>query len=70
MPTFPLDNGYDLRDKIDWEGGVIDALEWGLEVNDLPKQYRPEWREIIQLYQQLDERCTVFYDDLPEDGVE
>jgi hypothetical protein len=70
LPTFPLDTGYDLRDKVDWEGGVIGALEWGLDADDLPEQYRAEWRVIIELYQQLDERCTAFYDDLPRDDIE
>lgn len=70
MPTSPLDNGYDLRDKIDWEGGVIGALEWGLDPEDIPEQYRAEWRIIAELYQRLDEQCTAFYDGLPADDAE
>jgi hypothetical protein len=70
LPVFPLDTGYDLRDKIDWEGGVIGALEWGLNAEDLPQQYRAEWRKITRLYQQLDERCTTFYSGLPGDDAE
>lgn len=69
MPIFPLDTGSGLRDKIDWEGGVIGALEWGLDANDLPVQYRAEWRIIAQLFQQLDELCTAFYDGLPNEDV-
>ena len=70
MPAFPLDNGCDLRDKIDWEGGVIGALEWGLDPGDIPERYRAEWREIAQLYHQLDERCTIFHSGLPSDDTE
>jgi hypothetical protein len=70
LAAFPLDTGHDLKDKIDWEGGVIGALEWGLNTEDLPQQYRPEWQEITRLYQQLDERCTTFYDALPSNDVE
>lgn len=70
MPILPLDTGYDLRDKIDWEGGVIGALEWGLDADDLPEEYRADWRMIAKLYRQLDERCTVFYDCLPRDDIE
>ena len=70
MPTFPLKTGYDLKDKIDWEGGVIGALEWGLYAEDLPEQYHAEWRVITELYQRLDERCATFYDGLPNDEAE
>ncbi|NUQ99450.1 MAG: hypothetical protein HOY79_23810 [Streptomyces sp.] len=70
MPIFPLDTGHDVRDKVDWEGGVIGALEWGLDADDLPEQYRADWRVIAELYRQLDERCTAFYDGLPRDDVE
>jgi hypothetical protein len=35
LPAFPLDTGHDLRDKIDWEGGIIGALEWGLDPEDI-----------------------------------
>lgn len=70
MPAFPLDTGYDLRDKIDWEGGVIGALEWGLNAEDLPLQYRAEWLKIARLYQQLDEHCTTFHSSLPGDDAE
>ena len=70
MPIFPLDTGHDVRDKVDWEGGVIGALEWGLDADDLPEQYRAEWRVIAELYQQLDERCTAFYGGLPRDDIE
>ena len=66
MPIFPLGDGFDLRDKIDWEGGVIGALEWGLETTDIPARYRGDWAEIAELYRHLDERCTTFYEGLPE----
>lgn len=70
MPVFPLDTGHDLRDKLDWESGVIGALEWGLEADDLPEEYRAQWRVITDLYQQLDESCTAFYDGRPEGDFE
>lgn len=70
MPSFRLDTGHDLRDKIDWEGGIIGALEWGLNALDIPEQYRTEWRIIAELYQRLDEQCTAFYASLPADDAE
>lgn len=60
MPAFPLDTGYDLRDKI----------EWGLDPEDIPELYRAEWRIIAELYQRLDEQCTAFYAGLPADDAE
>lgn len=65
MPTFPLDTGDDVRDKIDWEGGVWGALCWGLAAEDLPEQYRDDWRSMARLYDELDERATAFYERLP-----
>jgi hypothetical protein len=64
MPTFPLDTGDDVRDKIDWEGGVWGALCWGLDADDLPEQYRDDWRMMAALYDELDERATAFYERL------
>ena len=65
MPTFPLDTGDDVRDKIDWEGGVWGALCWGLAAEDLPEQYRDAWRSMAKLYDELDKRATAFYEQLP-----
>ena len=65
MPSFPLDTGEDVRDKIDWEGGICGALDWGLTADDLPLPYRDAWKQIADLYARLDELCTEFYAQLP-----
>ena len=67
MPTFPLDTGDEVRDKIDWEGGVWDALNWGLAAEDLPEQYRDDWRSLAKLYEELDLRAAEFYARLPSE---
>ncbi|WP_194904812.1 hypothetical protein [Catenulispora rubra] len=65
MPIFPLGSGDDVRNKIDWEGGVWGALCWGLTAEDLPEQYREDWQSMAELYQELDERADAFYAGLP-----
>lgn len=64
MPVFALDDGDDIRDKFDWEGGVWGALCWGLAAEDLPEQYRDDWRLMVRLYGELDQRATAFYERL------
>jgi len=65
MPAFPLDTGDDVRDKIDWEGGVWDALNWGLDAEDLPEQYRDDWRSLAKVYEELEQQAAEFYARLP-----
>ena len=65
MPGFPLDAGEDVRDKIDWEGGICGALDWGLTAGDLPMAYRDAWQQIADLYARLDELSTEFHAQLP-----
>lgn len=74
MPTFPLDTGGDVRDKIDWEGGIWNAFNWGLAADELPEKYRDEGRTLASLYEELDGRAAEFYARLPpenedEDGT-
>ena len=68
MPTFPLDAGEDVRDEIDWEGGIWNALCRGLAADDLPEQYRDDWRTLVKLYDELDERAADFYARLPPEN--
>lgn len=35
----------ELADKIDWEGGVFESVEYGLKVSDLPEGVPPEVAE-------------------------
>jgi hypothetical protein len=60
--------GTSFRDKIDWEGGAWDALNWGLAAEDLPEQYRDDWRSLAKLYDELDERAAEFYACLPPES--
>jgi len=69
VPVFPLDTGDDVRDKIDWEGGVWGALCWGLAAEDLPEEFRDDWRLMARLYNELDERANAFYVRLPPESA-
>lgn len=66
MPVFTLRTGADVRDKIDWEGGVCGAIDSGLEAADLPAPYRVDFAEIQAAYRHLDTLCTAFYNALPD----
>ena len=66
MPAFRLINGEDVREKIDWEGGLLGAIDSGLEAQDLPEEYRTAFNTIQRAYVLLDRMCTRFYDSLPQ----
>ena len=70
MPVFRLLTGDDVRQKIDWEGGLLGAIDSGLEAQDLPEAYRPDFAEIQRVYARLDELCTSFYSALPQEDDE
>jgi hypothetical protein len=65
VPEFTLRTGEDVRETIDWEGGICGAIDWGLDPSDLPERYRAGWTEICQVYAHLDQLCTAFYGALP-----
>lgn len=70
VPIFPLDTAADLRDKIDWEGGICGALDWGLTSDDIPAEFRTEWTAIAALYEKLDALCADLYARLPSPDCE
>lgn len=58
-----LYNIHDFISKIDWEGGVYSALEYGLKTNDydLPKHLVDTWNEIRDLFEDLDTLVQDWY---------
>lgn len=50
-------NIHDFLAKIDWEGGVYGALDYGLTAADydLPKDVADKWLEIRELFTDLEE---------------
>jgi len=58
--------------KVDWEGGVYAALEYGLSADELPEGH-PElealWREMENKYDELEELIAKVNGWLPEIGL-
>lgn len=45
----------DFVSKVNWEGGVIDALVYGLSYKDLPKcKLKTIWNKLEKLYTELE----------------
>jgi hypothetical protein len=56
-------NIHDFISKIDWEGGVYGALEYGLTARDydLPKHLVDSWNEIRELFEDIDSLVSEWY---------
>jgi hypothetical protein len=44
----------DLRDKVDWEGGLYEALKYGIHFDDVPEEIREDWKKAIEAAKILD----------------
>lgn len=55
-------NIHDFLSKIDWEGGVYGALEYGLTVGDyeLPQQIIDKWNEIRDMFNEISDLVNEF----------
>lgn len=40
-----------LAEKVDYEGGLASALEYGIKVDEVPEEIRPLWREAKAAYE-------------------
>lgn len=57
--------------KIDWEGGVMSALEYGLRQDDLEEPNTPlghAWGELQMAYRALNPKIKVVEDLIPEEA--
>ena len=63
----------DLRDKIDWEGGITDALDYGIKTEDMPEgdaelteawgKLEAAWRALAPLAEAVDNMLNDVADD-------
>jgi hypothetical protein len=56
MTTKQQDDIDDFLGKIDWEGGVVDALEYGLTTErypNLPQRLRDKWVELREAWNEF-----------------
>lgn len=62
----------DFVGKIDWEGGVTSALEYGLESDDyeIPDDVAEKWDEIRDVFGDLDNLIGEFYALVKNHGVD
>jgi hypothetical protein len=44
----------DLRDKVDWEGGLFEALKYGIHPDDVPEVIREDWIKAVEAAKILD----------------
>lgn len=51
-----MKNRAEVAEKIDWEGGLVAALEYGLTENDMPEgdaELRATWTKLREGWEQL-----------------
>lgn len=66
---------YNLEDfvgKIDWEGGLTGALEYGLSTDDyeLPEDVAEKWDEIVEYFDEFESLSGEFWALIRKHGVE
>lgn len=62
-----------LAAKIDWEGGIHEAVDYGITVDMMPEGddvLAEAWRELASAYAQFDAAASVVSGLLPEPGSE
>lgn len=62
----------DFIGKVDWEGGVTGALEYGLSSDDydIPDDVAEKWDEIRDVFSDLDSLIGEFYTLVKQHGVD
>jgi hypothetical protein len=38
----------DLRDKVDWEGGIYETLIYGIHPDQVPEEIREDWKKAVE----------------------
>lgn len=48
----------ELREKIDWEGGIVEAVEYGLQPDEMPSEsLRAAWQTLVDALQEAEKAC-------------
>ncbi|SEG44587.1 hypothetical protein SAMN04489712_105259 [Thermomonospora echinospora] len=69
---WPLDNRAELADKIDHEGGIWAALEYGIAADDMPagdEELRERWIELAGAFGEARDAWNRVRELLPEPGA-
>lgn len=50
-------NIYDLEGKIDWEGGMTAAIEYGIDIEeyDVSEELKAAWYEMVDLFSEFED---------------
>lgn len=57
----------DLAAKVDWEGGIFEALEYGITADEMPDdELRVLWADLERRYSEAQETLTAIFDILDE----
>ena len=50
-------NIYDLEGKIDWEGGMTSAIEYGIDIEeyDVSEELKAAWYEMVDLFSEFED---------------
>lgn len=56
-------NVYDLEGKIDWEGGMPSALEYGIDIEDydVSDELKAAWYEMADLFSEFEDHEANVY---------
>lgn len=57
-----------LADKVEWEGGVADAIDYGIKHDQVPSELEVEWLQAELLVEQLHPLVEKIADKLGLDG--
>jgi len=58
----------ELRDKINWEGGIFSAVEYGILTKDVPPELRETWEQLLTAYTSFSSAASVIESELDIDG--
>jgi hypothetical protein len=63
----PYENREEVRDKIDWEGGIWEVLAYGLKSQDMPDvELQEAWAKLEELYKAADAQADAVLAILPQ----
>lgn len=61
-------NVEEVFEKIDWEGGVGAAIEWGIKGYNLPLEFSDEWDAVAEKYRTFEKAWEKLKNRMDPDG--
>ena len=63
----------DLAEKINWEGGIAEAVDYGIKAEDMPEgdtELTELWAEMVDAYKKFDALADKVHGLLGEHGID